>query len=49
MVMCNMSSVSSRSFVPLEISHKGERHKLHELVQESQQDSETGMAVESFV
>lgn len=37
------------NWIPLEVSHKGCRHKLVKLVQESQQDCESGSRIEVFV
>lgn len=48
--MCSLGvSNRGKDWVPLEVSHKGQRHKISRMGQESQQDAESGMRVEFFV
>ena len=45
--MCTLG-VSNR-WIPLEVRHKGALHELSKFVQETQQDTDSGMEVSNFV
>jgi len=46
--VCYLAKPSSSDWVDLTVSHKGELHKLHEVIQEQQQDTKSGMEIGSY-